>query len=176
MTKKKESSKGPPWPAAVIEMRKLAELRERPKNPNTHSLEQIEQIVSSLRKFGWTMPMLVDEEGELIAGHGRRRAAMLMGVTEGPVIVARGWSEDMKRAYCIADNKLSRNSAFDMKLLKAEVKNLVAVDFDMELVGFSDDELGALVMDPQTLTAGEGEAEEVTMKKCPTCGRYSHKR
>lgn len=170
-------SKGDPaWPAAAVEMKKLSEIKERKNNPNTHDLEQIEQLVKSLRTFGWTMPMLVDEEGVLVAGHGRRRAALLLGYDMGPVIVARGWSEDMKRAYCVADNKLARNSEWDQKLLRAELKGLIAIDFDMELVGFTADELNELIIDPATLESNDGKAEEVTMKKCPTCGRYSQKR
>lgn len=173
MAKAKKKPKA--WPAAAVEMRKLAELKERKTNPRRHSLEQIEQLVKSLRMFGWTMPLLIDPAGEVIAGHGRRRAGMLLGYEEGPCIVARDWTEDMKRAYCVADNKLAQNSEWDAKLLKTELRGLVAIDFDMDLVGFTDDELGSLIVDPNSLETNE-KPTEVTMKQCPTCKRYSQKR
>lgn len=173
--KKAPKASGPAWPATAIEMRKLSELKERKGNPRRHDLDQIEQLTRSMRKFGWTMPLLVDEQGEVIAGHGRRRAGMLLGYEEGPVIVARGWTDEMKRAYCLADNKLALNSEWDQKLLRAELKTLVAGDFDMELIGFTDDELGALIIDPNSLKSADNDAEEVKMTKCPACGRYSQK-
>lgn len=163
-------------PVAGLEMWPTSRVQVRPINPNTHSLDQIEQIVASMRRFGWTMPLLVDEAGVLLAGHGRLRAGRMMGVEEVPVLVAKGWSEDEKRAYVILDNQLARNSEWDSKQLKHELKALMTADFDMGLVGFSDDELQSMVFDSSTLEPDKKtEPEEVTMRKCGECGRYSRK-
>lgn len=161
------------WPAAVVETRELAKIRMRPGNPNMHSLEQVEQIAASMDRFGWTIPMLVDESDELIAGEGRFRAARLKGWQEGPVMVARGWSEEDKRAYVIIDNNLARNSEWDDKKLRVELRTLVAAEFDMKLIGFSDEELQKLVLDPPKAAAVE--PEDVHMKRCPTCGSLRRK-
>ena len=92
------------WPAAKVEIWPIERLTANPRNARIHGPEQIEQIRASLREFGWTMPVLVRENGMLIAGHGRLEAAKLEGITEVPTIVARGWSEAQCQAYAIADN------------------------------------------------------------------------
>ena len=91
--------------------------------------------------------MLVDESGTLIAGHGRVLAARQLGLTEIPVMVARGWSEAQKRAYVIADNKLALNAGWDVELLKVELTDLKAMGADLGLVGFDDEELAELFAD-----------------------------
>lgn len=149
-------------------MRPIGSLVLRTENPRVHTLEQIEQLSASMRRWGWTMPVLVDEESRVIAGHGRLRAARLMGFTEAPVVVCRGWSEDEKRAYVIADNQLASNSEWDAKKLRVELRALVASDFDVQLIGISDDDLQKLVLDPAEQPAGE--PTDVHMKRCPTCG------
>ena len=93
------------------------------------------------------MPVLVDESGTLIAGHGRVLAARQLGLTEIPVMVARGWSEAQKRAYVIADNKLALNAGWDVELLRVELADLKAMGADLGLVGFADDELAELFAD-----------------------------
>ncbi len=98
------------WPAAKVEIWPIEQLTANPRNARIHGPEQIEQIRASLREFGWTMPVLVRENGMLIAGHGRLEAAKLEGITEVPTIVARGWSEAQCQAYAIADNKLTESS------------------------------------------------------------------
>jgi ParB-like chromosome segregation protein Spo0J len=158
------------WPAALTEMRPIASLTLRETNPRAHSLEQIEQISASMRRFGWTMPVLIDESGVILAGHGRVRAARLMGKTEAPCVIARGWTEEEKQAYVITDNQLAANSEWDRKRLGGELRKLVAADFDMTLIGFGDDELSALVIDTKKPGAEDAEPEDVHMKRCPTCG------
>ena len=79
-------------------------------NPREHAPEQIEQVANSIKEFGWTMPILIDENNEIIAGHGRLLAGKSLGIKEVPCIVAKGGSEEKKKAYCIADNKLTENS------------------------------------------------------------------
>jgi ParB-like chromosome segregation protein Spo0J len=92
------------WPAEKIEMRQLDKLIPYARNSRTHSDTQVAQIAASIKEWGWTTPILVDEEGTIIAGHGRTLAARKLGLAEVPVMVARGWSEARKKAYVIADN------------------------------------------------------------------------
>jgi ParB-like chromosome segregation protein Spo0J len=165
---------GDKWRAAEWEERVVSDLKGRKKNPRQHSLEQIEQIVASIRKFGWTIPILIDDENTVLAGHGRLMAARLMGMDRVKVVVARGWSEEDKRLYVIADNKIALNSDWDDKLLKAEFHELSTVGADLGLTGFDSDELKELVMADDKKPEDE-KPDEVTMTKCPTCGRYSQK-
>jgi DNA modification methylase len=132
------------WPADHIERRPLAELTPYARNARTHSDAQIAQIAASIREWGWTMPVLVDDAGSIIAGHGRILAAARLGIGEAPVMVARGWSEAQKRAYVIADNKLTENAGWDQGLLEIEVADLASVGFDLSLMGFSESELARL--------------------------------
>ena len=103
------------WPADKVERWPIDRLVPYARNARTHSDAQVAQIAGSIREWGWTMPMLVDEDGTLIAGHGRVLAARQLGLTEMPVMVARGWSEAQKRAYVIADNKLALNAGWDVR-------------------------------------------------------------
>lgn len=105
-----------------------------------------------MREFGWTIPVLVDEGGELIAGHGRLRAARLLGLDDAPVLVAKGWSEAQKRAYRIADNKLALNSGWDTVLLSGELAALAGEGLAADLLGFSDADMARLVDDTDRLT------------------------
>src|SRR5258708_5919331 len=92
------------WPADAIERRPLADLVPYARNARTHSDEQIAQLAASITEWGWTMPVLVDEGGMIIAGHGRVLAAARLGIGEVPVMVARDWSDVQKQAYVLADN------------------------------------------------------------------------
>jgi hypothetical protein len=132
------------WPADSVERRHLAALVPYARNARTHSDEQIGQIAASIREWGFTVPVLVDEGGTIIAGHGRVLAASRLGLGEVPVMVARGWSEAQKRAYTIADNKLTENGGWDDALLKIEVADLESLGFDATLMGFSADDIEAL--------------------------------
>src|SRR5690606_22386104 len=98
------------WPADKVERRPIDKLVPYARNSRTHSEEQIAQIAASMREWGWTNPVLVDEDGGIIAGHARLLAARKLGLEEAPVMVAKGWSEAQKRAYIIADNKLAENA------------------------------------------------------------------
>ena len=147
---------GPAWPADKVERRSVASLVPYARNPRTHTPAQVDQIAASIREWGWTVPVLVDEQGGLIAGHGRVMAAKLLGLEEIPVMVAAGWTEAQKRAYVIADNKLTLNGGWDDDLLKIELDDLKALDFDVALMGFSLEEIGALSDAPPP---GEGGIE-----------------
>ena len=91
------AASGPRWPADAVERRPVAALVPYARNARTHSDEQVAQIAASIREFGWTIPVLVDEQGTIIAGHGRVLAAQRLGLTEIPVMVAAGWSETQRR-------------------------------------------------------------------------------
>jgi hypothetical protein len=133
------------WPADKVERQALDRLLPYARNARTHSDEQIAQIAASMREWGWTNPVLVDEEGTLIAGHGRVLAARQLGLTEVPVMTARGWSRAQKEAYRLADNKLALNAGWDIDMLRLELSDLVDMGFDPELTGFAGLELDELL-------------------------------
>lgn len=133
------------WPAEQVERWAVGRVTPYLNNPNTHSPALIQRIATSMQEFGWTMPILVDEQGRLIAGHGRLEAAKLLGMPEVPVMVARGWTEQQKAAYVIADNAIASKSEWDDQLLRSELGNLKAAGFDLSLTGFDDDELTDLL-------------------------------
>ena len=103
----------PAWPADRVERRPVASLVPYARNARTHSPRQVEQLADSIREFGWTVPIVVDEQSNIIAGHGRVLAAQRLGLAEVPVVVARGWSEVQRRAYLLADNKLPLGADWD---------------------------------------------------------------
>lgn len=139
-------------PADKIEKWGIEKLIPYARNSRTHSAEQIGQIAASIKEWGFTNPILVDEDGGILAGHGRTLAAQKLGLTEVPVVVARGWSDAKKRAYVIADNKLALNAGWDNELLAFELGDLGDLGFDMELTGFTDEEIKALM--PVEVTEG----------------------
>lgn len=114
-------------------------------NSRTHSEEQVNQVASSIKEFGFTNPVLIDEDGGIIAGHGRIMAANKLGLNEVPCIVLKGLTEAQKKAYVIADNQLALNSGWDLDMLKLEVESLQEMDFDIDLLGFDDDFLDGLL-------------------------------
>jgi len=134
------------WPADKVERWPVERLIPYARNARTHSEAQVAQLAASIREWGWTVPVLVDEQGSIIAGHGRVMAARQLGITEVPVMIARGWSEAQRRAYVLADNKLAENAGWDKELLRLEVSDLKELGLDLLLTGFSDVELAALSM------------------------------
>jgi ParB-like chromosome segregation protein Spo0J len=106
------------WPADQIERWPIDRLVPYARNARTHTDAQVAQIAASIREWGWTMPVLADEDGTILAGHARVLAAHKLRLADVPVIVARGWSEAKKRAHVIADNKLALNAAWDEELLR----------------------------------------------------------
>jgi DNA modification methylase len=135
---------GPSWPADAVERRPVASLVPYVNNPRTHNPQQIEQLAASIQSFGWTIPVLVSDDSNIIAGHGRVLAAQRLGLVEIPVMVAAGWSEAQKRAYVIADNKLALNAGWDEELLRIELGELRGLGADLGLTGFGELELDAL--------------------------------
>jgi len=163
------------WPADTVERVPVTELIPYARNARTHSDEQVAQIASSIREWGFTTPILRDEDGTVLAGHGRLLAAFRLKLDTVPVITARGWSLAKKQAYVIADNKIALNAGWDYELLSSELSALQG-DYDLGLVGFTDQEIADL------LSAAEGdeavapeefpEADESleTEHRCPSCG------
>ena len=128
-----------------IEQWPLARLQPYARNAKQHGPDQVAKLAASMAEFGWTVPCLVGEDGELIAGHGRVLAAAQLGLTEAPVIVLGHLTEAQRRAYRLADNKLTELGTWDEAALSAELNELLADDYDLSLVGFSDGELDKLL-------------------------------
>lgn len=138
-----------------ITYRGIDDLRLYPNNSRTHSRKQIRQIADSIERFGFTNPVLISDEHEIIAGHGRVEAAKLLGLKEVPTIKLSHLSQAERRAYVIADNKLALNAGWDQEILAIELQALIDLDFDIELTGFSTVEID-FVLD----AASEGGVEE----------------
>jgi DNA modification methylase len=137
------------WPSDKVERTSIKSITPYARNSRTHSDEQVAQIAASIKEWGFTTPILIDTHGEIIAGHGRLLAAQRLGLEEVPTMTAKGWSEAQKRAYVIADNKLALNAGWNDEMLKIELDGLKNLDFDLDLVGFSDDELAKLLQEPE---------------------------
>ena len=123
----------------------LERLKPYARNAKTHGADQVAKIAASMAQFGWTVPVLVAGDGEVIAGHGRILAAAELGLTEAPVIVLDHLTEEQRRAYRMADNKLTELGAWDEALLAGELQELLAEDVDLSMLGFSDAELDQLL-------------------------------
>src|SRR3974390_1676890 len=135
----------------------ISQIKPNSRNVRTHSAQQIRQIANSIVAFGFTNPLLVSEDLELIAGHGRYEAAKLLGLSEVPVIVISGLSPARKRALAIADNKLAQNSKWNREKLAIEIPELAELlhteGLDVEVLGFSQVEIGEFQIDFPELTA-----------------------
>jgi ParB-like chromosome segregation protein Spo0J len=169
------------WPADRVERRAVSELNPYANNARLHSDAQIAQLASSITQWGWTIPILVDENDEIIAGHGRVLAARLLNLDSVPVMVATGWTDAQIRAYRIADNKLALNAAWDVEMLASELTGLLNNNFDIDLMGFEAEEFDALINVPVPMTySGDGSTAPVeferkdetirTEHRCPKCG------
>jgi len=130
-------------PADTVEHWDIERLIPYARNSRTHSEAQIAQIAASMKEWGVTSAVLVDEDGGIIAGHGRVLAARKLGKTEMAVMIARGWTDAQKKAYVIADNQLALNAGWDKELLELELDELHTGGFKMDLLGFDAAELSA---------------------------------
>ena len=140
----------------------IGQLRPALRNARTHSRKQIRQIADSIRKFGWTNPILIDEKDHVIAGHGRVEAAKLLGLHEAPVITIAGLSDSERRALAVADNKIAANAGWDRAKLAAELGELAIllpeIDLDLSITGFESAEIDGLMgdlVDPEREPADE---------------------
>lgn len=132
--------------SGIIE-RSPADLKPWPNNPRTHSDRQLAKLKSSIRKFGFTAPVLTDEHGAILSGHGRVEAALALGMESVPVRMITGLTEAQKRAYVIADNKIAEQSKWDQDLLKSEINLLLQDEFEIEITGFSTAEIDLMFDD-----------------------------
>ena len=148
-----------------IVYRPLQELSPYAHNARTHSTEQVAQLVESIKQFGWTNPVLIDEKGEIIAGHGRVMAAEMLKMDSVPVIVLSGLTDEQKKAYRLADNRLPMNAGWDEDLLRMELSDLINADFDVSLTGFIPTEIDELLTD---VLPGTGNKEEPYTTKIDT--------
>ena len=133
--------------ASEVPTRKVAELVPYARNSRTHSEAQVAQIAASIREFGFTNPVLIDGEGGIIAGHGRVLAAQSLGLEAVPVLVLDHLTDAQRRAYILADNQLALQAGWDQELLAVELADLSAAGFDLDLIGFGDEELADLLGD-----------------------------
>lgn len=125
----------------VVDVRRVDLLIPYARNARTHGDAQIAQIAASIKEFGWTNPILVDGDNSIIAGHGRLLAARKLGMEQVPCIELAGLTETQRKAYILADNKLAMNAGWDEDMLRLELGELAAMDFDTLLTGFSDEEM-----------------------------------
>lgn len=146
------------------------------RNSRTHSDEQVAQIAASIKEFGFLNPVIIDGDNGIIAGHGRVLAAQRLGLTELPCIEADHLTDAQRKAYVIADNKLALNAGWDDELLRIELDELGEAGFDLELTGFSLDEIEALSYEPNFEPGTEddqGKLDQLEPKyiDCPHCGK-----
>ena len=151
----------------------VSSLRENPRNARTHSRRQISQIADSLRAFGFLNPILVDETGMVLAGHGRLKAARLLDFSSVPTILAAGLTDTQKRAFVLADNKLAEKAGWDRGLLAAELGDLAVllpqIELDLTVTGFDPPEIDTLFADRGPVNADP--ADRVEPNGGPICTR-----
>ena len=131
------------------------------RNARTHSDEQVAQIAASIAEFGWANPILAGADGIIIAGHARLLAARKLGLTEVPVIVLDHLSDTQRRALVIADNRLALNAGWDEEMLRVELESLREGEFDLDLLGFTDEEIELLLQEPEGAATGNTDDDAV---------------
>ena len=149
--------------AQNIELMPLDQLRPYDRNARLHTQQQIQQIAKSIAAFGFNNPILVSSDQGIIAGHGRLEAARYMGLESVPVIVLDHLSEKERRAYILADNRLSDLSQWDEATLNAEVEALQATDLDLDAIGWTDEELEEMLAGLDELEGPEPEPAPVSL-------------
>ena len=180
------------WAGREIQMRETQSLIPYERNPRLHPDSQIEKLKNSIRQWGWTMPILIDENDQVLAGHGRLHAGLELGVEEVPCIIASNWSEEQKKSYIVADNELAEGSEWNFKLKYDLLEELQTSGFDITLTGAEVD-LDALSYTPEynpiinTKELSESDMEKASEKMdkrleesvkhlpenevmCPNCG------
>jgi len=149
-------------PPGVI-MTPLSDLKPYKRNARTHSDKQVQQIANSIKRFGFMNPVLIDDKGGILAGHGRVEAAKRLGLTSVPTIRTAHLSDVEKRAYILADNKIAANAGWDKDMLRVELAELSSldVDFDLEITGFGTAEIDVLIDGPLSIGEVTDDEEEV---------------
>src|SRR3954452_19530856 len=144
-----------------VEALPIERLRPYAGNARTHSKKQIRQIAGSIERFGFTNPVLVSDDHEIMAGHGRVEAAKLLGLKSVPALRLSHLSAAERRAYVLADNKLAQNAGWDREMLAIELQGLIDLDFDVELTGFSLAEIDLVIDEAgESIAGGEGAPED----------------
>jgi ParB-like chromosome segregation protein Spo0J len=163
----------------IITAKPIDSLIPYANNARKHDENQIKQIASSIKEFGFNNPVLIDKDNGIIAGHGRVSAAKKLGLEKVPCIRADHLTEAQKKAYVIADNRLAELSSWDNEMLKVELEDLVLDNFDLGLVGFDEDYVNKLLAPVEadgSLKQVEGSQEldfnnfSEFEQKCPKCG------
>lgn len=129
----------------AITYRNLSELKPYARNARTHSRAQIKQIANSIERFGFTNPILIDDDDQIIAGHGRAAAGKLLGLSEVPTVRLSHLSPAERRAYVLADNRLAEKAGWDREILAIELQGLIDLDFEVELTGFATGEVDVIL-------------------------------
>jgi ParB-like nuclease domain len=153
-----------------IERVPVASLRPYARNARTHSKKQIKQIARSIERFGFTNPVLIGDDNEIIAGHGRVEAAKLLGIESVPTLRLSHLTPAQRRAYVIADNKLAQNAGWDRDVLAIELQALVDLDFEVELTGFSLAEVDLLIEEARESSPEAPDASEDDLPPLPDRG------
>ena len=155
------------------ELKKIIDLKPYKKNPRVHSEQQVMQIADSIKRFGFTVPILIDEDNNIIAGHGRLEASKLIELEQVPTIEIKNLKEEEKKALIIADNQLTLNSNWNEEFLKDELNTLKDLNFDLDLLGFTLEEIDGYLKDiteiPEIDDFNEV-GEDITIEHiCPKC-------
>ena len=151
-----------------IEQIAVNALRPYPKNARTHSRKQVRQIAKSIERFGFCNPVLIDDDNQIIAGHGRVEAAKLLGIDKVPAVRLSHLGEDEKRAYVLADNRLAEKAGWDREILTIELQHLIEAGFEVELTGFDTVDIDLLTDD----LSAEGAADALSaVSKGPAVSR-----
>ncbi len=159
-----------------VNYKKTEDLIPYINNSRTHDNVHIKQIASSIKEFGFTNPILIDENNMTIAGHGRLMAAKSLNINEVPTITLTDLNEEQRKAYVIADNKLALNAGWDMGILKDELQELSNMDYNLDILGFDVDEIKLILDEVNFEPATEdeqGQLDELDPKwiNCPHCGK-----
>ena len=159
-----------------VNYKKTEDLIPYINNSRTHDNVHIKQIASSIKEFGFTNPILIDENNMTIAGHGRLMAAKSLNIDEVPTITLTDLNEEQRKAYVIADNKLALNAGWDMGILKDELQALSDMDYNLDVLGFDVDEIKLILDEVNFEPATEdeqGQLDELDPKwiNCPHCGK-----
>ena len=148
----------------------ISDIKPYQNNARTHSTQQIEQIVKSIKEFGFTNPLLIDNDFNLIAGHGRLEAIRWLNnfdykdkpITQLPAVIISDLSDTQRRALVIADNKIALNAGWDLDILKDELESLENENYDMDLLGFSDREISEIL---DSVSDNDGGKQEYSNKE-----------
>jgi len=152
-----------------IELIPVDKLTPYPGNARKHSRKQIREVANSIERFGFTNPVLIDDDAQIIAGHGRVEAAKLLGMKSVPTLRLSHLSGADKRAYIIADNRLAEKAGWDRELLAIELQALVDIDFDIELTGFETSAVDIILEDAQEATGKTAGPEDKVPDPLPRC-------